>query len=886
MVFDFQDVPAGEAPKDWSVWVKDNKGQVVTDSAGYKGAGSLRFSGVEIASAQRDFPVTAGDVVDLEILNRHSGFGTPSLMIYGLNADNAVASGAAIYKGTFNAFHDDWRQAKVRVLVPQGITGLRVILIVENQRSLSDSVWFDQLKIKKDSSQKPVAPAHGAPAPRVQVDYSNADNPLPLPNRETFNTLRMVTLIHGEDEGKGPLTNITPQSAPAYAKKLRAAGYNLVLTDGQRYIMGDSKEHPTYPDVLAGSLPFPELVQNTKAIASAFHAEGMKVFLHLTAGAAPMEMRERHPERMTVSVKDGQTHTVWGLEWICINNPDFQAEYFKRLEELVRESKANGLMVDETTLMYDTCGCQFCRAAFAADTRLEMPPPGTPWLGDLSNPLYREFLQWRLTVCTKFNDRIRNILRKHDKDGELITYYAMPLNPSAWADHGVGLETAGTVSRPLGFEMISNYSKFWALFISNMKFVRSVAEQNDGDIFSISNPPNYEGIYQNWLMNMSQASHQYWPWFVPESVKEERKPLVQWEAKNRDVLAGLRAAADTAVVISTRNNNLHPEPLGSLNRHNSYLAISNTLTMAQVLYKAIGDRDLDKPLRGKAKTIIALNLSLVSDKQAANLRQFVKDGGTLITSADFSLYDEKANRRQNFALSDIMGCDYVSTLEGDGMLQVEKSIPLLNNVTGRFQSSEATVKVSPRQGTASLANIKLSSGETVPGILSRQVGKGRVVYFAGLLEPQLYFNEVVGNQILSRPYQEQRDEQLEKLFLSLVKNTANEKITVSNLPQGVVLETYQHNFNGKSGMTVSLSNFTGMLTDGRPETQTQGYFEIKSKLPQPNKPIRITYRGEAKKAFAISPDFQGRKELALVRSNGAVSVELPTFGHLVMVYFE
>lgn len=881
----FDDAPEGPLSAEWNVWKDRNLGRVFIDPAtGYKDTNSLKMAGAKAASVHRDVPVKPGEVVTLEVLCRQSGAGKPAFAVGCLDAAGAVSSEAGSYEGKFRTFEGDWRRAQVKVLVPGGVAFLRLVLSAEKQVSKNDAVWFDELKITREGPVSVPAVAPNDRAPKVKVELTEADYVPPATNLEALHTMRMSVLKHSDVEGDERVKWITPAKAAAYAKKLREAGYNIVLTEGQRYLMCDTRDHAPFPDVVAGSLPFPDLVANTKVIADACHAEDLRVYLHLTAGLTSKESLTAHPERMALSVDNGRPRPVWGIEWMCLNNPNLQEEYFKRLDKLLAATKADGLMVDETSMMMDSCGCEHCRAKFAADTKLQMPPQGTPWLGDLSNPAYRAFLEWRLKLCVDYNQRIRDTLRKYNPQGELITYYATPHNPTCWYDHGCSLEMAGEISRPLGLEMISNYSKYWPLFIANMKAVRSVAEHGDGDVFAITNPPDYDGIYQHWLLSLSQGVHQYWPWYVAESVKEERKPLVQWEMKNKDLLAGLRAAAETGVVTSTRNNNLHRNPLGSVKLQNSYFAVANTLTMGQVPYKALGDMDLEKSLTGKAGTIIALNLALVSEAQAEKLRQFVKDGGTLVTALDFSLYDENGEMRKNFALADLLGCDYLATIEGDGILTIPEKVPLLGDVTGEFACPDVMVSVKPHEGTQVLGTIAVGSGAPIPGLLRREVGKGQVIYFASHIEPLLYFNELNGTQIVQRSYGDGRDENLEKLLLSLVRNSAREKVKVFNIPPGVVVESFDHNFKGTSGFAVSLLNYTGMLTDGRPEAQRVGYSALK--LPEAEKPIRITWKGPAEKAFAISPDFEGKKELTLLKDDSGVSVEIPSFGNFLMVFFE
>lgn len=886
-VYNFEIPFQGQMPQGWSVWKVDDIGQVATDNIGYKSRKSIKVSGAKNVALTYDLRVIPGETYIVESLCRQTCDGTPALHVNWKNSNRTLNKYAGFNQAKFKSFDGEWKKAQLKVVVPKDITYLSLVLTAEGQKNPQDAVWFDDVKIIKPTSKLVPMPEPDEPAPLVEVDLKDSDYHLFTSNLEALSTLRMASLKHNDNIGdEGVAKWITPNSVRKFAKFMRDSGFNVILTEGQRYLMSDTREHPVYPDVLKGSLPFPELVKNTKTIVDACHAEGMKVFLHLTACAAPMEMREKHPDWMTVDVNDGKMKSTWGLEWLCLNNPEFRREYLKRLEKLIAETKCDGLMLDETTLMYDTCGCKNCREKFKRETGMTMPPQGTPWFRDLTNPIYKKFLEWRLQQCLEFNGEVLAILKKYTPDGMMLSYYAVPYIPTAWYEHGASNEIAAMIGQANGLEAISNYEQYWALYIANMKIVRSTAEHKIGSTFTIKAYNNYTQMHYFWLLSLSQGSHQYWSWYMNDDMKKARQPLVQWEMKNSDLLAGLYSAADTGVVISTRSNNLHSSPLGSLKFQNSYFAVAETLTAAQIPFKAVGDMDIDQPLSGKCKTLIALNLSLMSEAQAKNIRQFVSDGGTLIAALDTSLYDENGNRRPNFALADVFGCDYVATIEKEGVMSIDKSQRLFGDVTGKFSSPDVSVEVKPLDDAEIWGSIDID-GKKLPGIVYRKYSKGQIVYFAGHIEPLIYFDEFNGVKIIPRPYGDDRNMQMVRLFTSLVKNTADDKVQVDNLPAGVVVETYRHDYKGHKGFMVCLFNATGLYADGKPFKQRVNFPDIKSQLPDKGQPILVHLKDAGvTKAFAISPDFKGKQELQVLKNGNDVSIKLPNFGRLIMIYFE
>ena len=613
---DFESVPPGETPPGYMLWRDENKGAAQIDAhTGYKSSRSLKISGAKAAALQYDIPVSAGEIYRVEALCRQTDGGVAALSANWKDHDKKWNWAAGVNRAVFRPFDGPWRKGGLQVEVPAGVAFLSVILSAEGQ-SPTDAAWFDNVRAVKVVRSTPAASLPDDPLPKVYLKLVPEDYRSGQSNREVLNTLRMGVIKHNNYPGDEGNKWITPETADAFARTMRERGYNAILTEGQRYLMSDNTDHAPYPDVTRGSLPFPELVENTRAIADACHRHGLKVYLHLTAALTSKEMLSAHPEWMALSVDTGKPRTVWGLEWLCLNNPVLMDEYYRRLDILIRETKADGLMIDETSTMMDSCGCSHCRKKFSEDTGMTLPPTGTPWLKDLNSPVYRRFLEWRLENCRQINAEIRRIHRRHVPDGILLSYYAMPYNDSAWYDHGVSIDLAGDIAEVLGFEAISNYQKYWALFIANMKLTRAVSEHKDGDVFFIRGFNRFLDIYYWWLLGLSQGSHTYWSWYVADSFKPQRAQFIQWEMKHQYLLAGMRGRAETAVLLSTRSNNLCRKPSGFINRSNSYVALCGNLTMARIPYKVLVDQDLGQELTGRANTIIAMNIPLLSDRQA------------------------------------------------------------------------------------------------------------------------------------------------------------------------------------------------------------------------------------------------------------------------------
>lgn len=165
-------------------------------------------------------------------------------------------------------------------------------------------------------------------------------------------------------------------------------------------------------------------------------------------------------------------------------------------------------------------------------------------------------------------------------------------------------------------------------------------------------------------------------------------------------------------------------------------------------------------------------------------------------------------------------------------------------------------------------------------------GKGQVVYFAGHPETSMYVTKLNSIVITPRdPCGKPRDPEMVTLFCNLIANTGF-TTTLDNLPPGVTVETYAHQYKGAEGMQMHLLNLAGILPDGTQEVPDRLFPELTDRLPDPAKPIQITVRGKnIHNAFMLSPDFDGLYEVPLEKKDDAVICRVPAFARYLIIYF-
>ncbi len=163
--------------------------------------------------------------------------------------------------------------------------------------------------------------------------------------------------------------------------------------------------------------------------------------------------------------------------------------------------------------------------------------------------------------------------------------------------------------------------------------------------------------------------------------------------------------------------------------------------------------DLNNPeLLNQYKVLYLPDICYLSDKQIANIKNFVKQGGGLVMTYATSLYDEKGKKRSDFALGDLAGIQYIepdenmsekmaATLSFGGVWdlymkarpgqQVIKP-PLTDNLIPAFLYEP--VRALPGAEVAADIVIGTNTEPIFPGLVVSRYGKGKVAYIPAALD--------------------------------------------------------------------------------------------------------------------------------------------------------
>ena len=259
-------------------------------------------------------------------------------------------------------------------------------------------------------------------------------------------------------------------------------------------------------------------------------------------------------------------------------------------------------------------------------------------------------------------------------------------------------------------------------------------------------------------------------------------------AKNERYYVGARSEARTAVVWSDVTANLYAGAAAQMididrvaarseigNLDGEFNGLADALMRSHTPFDVLDDVSLEQEPLGRYEALVLPNVACMSDRVAARLSEWVRQGGTLLATFETSLYDETGVRRTNFALAAAFGADTTGTIAGpmphDFMSRLGVSGPPPG---GQNPQSSDRDRASAELLEASIYHVAATAGAAKvgiqfmkplagrydglpqpgqdPALLIHRWGKGQVVYFSGDLGNTIQTFHLASHLDLLKPW--------------------------------------------------------------------------------------------------------------------------------------
>lgn len=407
---------------------------------------------------------------------------------------------------------------------------------------------------------------------------------------------------------------------------------------------------------LGDSDPFGYLVHGCRKM-------GMAVIARTDPHAAWDDARQAHPDWIAVDAQ-GQPRRHWANPemWVtCALGPynfEFMTEVHKEIMDLYG---VDGIFSNRWA-GHGTCYCKHCARDFKAFSGMDLPRTTSR-----SDPAYRQYGQWQM-------ERLRDLWFFWDRTIRAVKPGSRYI-PNGFPDNVV----TGKLSDIFftDHQGRSGVIPPWSNGKRAKELRATMGVKPLGGIFSVG----LEEAYRWKDSVQSEAETRVWvaegtannmrPWFAKFSgVLYDRRWLAvvekiyDWHYRCERYLRNTASLARVAMVYSEQTERYYGGKKWQERSGGHALGMYHALIEARVPFDMVNDRLLDAEHLAPFKLLVLPNIAALSDAQCDQLRQFVQRGGSLLATFETSLYDERAERRKDFGLSDLFGVSAAERVEG------------------------------------------------------------------------------------------------------------------------------------------------------------------------------------------------------------------------------
>lgn len=452
--------------------------------------------------------------------------------------------------------------------------------------------------------------------------------------------------------------------------------------------------------------------------------------------------------------KHGEAIRAYGNQYlICINTPWIDT-YYKNVKKLCNH-KLDGIFLDGPVFMHNGCYCEYCQKAFKKQFNKE-----------IFNAQYKEFLQFRTNSITNM---IKNTYEIKEKLNSDIRLY---INNSALRADVTGSNTTKVypyvdfLGTEGGFCHIKKDFDY-TFTTSHAKYIETKANGKPYAVFIAGDAKPYSYIMHTedetrrlYQLSLAQGANLWYGIHGPTKMMNSKagriiKKLNTFITLNEKHFIKTKSDGNIGLIWSDATANYYAssvvksdftdkQEIGDSNKkgnhHESLLGFVDILQRGHNQYDVL-DQDciLDKRIYNY-QTLILPTYACMSEEEAINIKEYVKQGGNLIATFDTGMYDEWGTKRDIGILDDVFGIKRkeLITYSDNGVAYGE----FTNNIEEYiFPHSGSSWELDLKKGTKVLGKVSYEMpGRYVaypdkfyPCMVESKFGKGSVVYISSTI---------------------------------------------------------------------------------------------------------------------------------------------------------
>ncbi|WP_158241500.1 alpha-amylase family protein [Novosphingobium sp. TH158] len=495
----------------------------------------------------------------------------------------------------------------------------------------------------------------------------------------------------------------------------------------------------------------------TGEMLAAARREGLRMVGRFDLSKGTKLAYDAHPEWF-VHNRAGEPQEYNGTYQACVNGGWAKDYALQILREGISRYDLDGAFfnmtgyqpVDYSGRNRGMCHCANCQSAFAGMFGRELPERE-----DFSDPAYADYILFKRRTSQAAAQNI------YDTVKQLRPSTGIMGNGKGACDF-MRLEIQRAVSRPAPeWPHQPGELARWGAAIGRGR-AYSCASTNFLDYqwrYASETSHNHMLRFGQQIANGAQIDY-YLLGLFDQPNREPLEPVhrfMEWHKANGEHLTGTRSAARVALYHS-RTADLHAGATASgKTRNQCFRGAYRLLLEARIPFDFVSDEQMEDAdiaeQLARYDVIVLPNTACMSDAEAAAFDAYVAAGGTVIATGETGLYDDRGNRRGEFALASFPAGaprEAIAGLEtyfAIGEAELDFPETRLAHLDGWYfpaaakPGAEAMLSLMPVQqyGPPELC-FPQDLASAGPGVLTRAHGEGRVVWLPWLPE-WLYFRD-------------------------------------------------------------------------------------------------------------------------------------------------
>jgi len=494
---------------------------------------------------------------------------------------------------------------------------------------------------------------------------------------------------------------------------------------------------------------------------------GTKIILYFNAHMIEKDTYGKKPE-WAQRHKNGEYVSAYDIYVLACVNSTWRDDFMEKVE-CTLEYGIEGIFLDGPVFFRTGCFCKACRIKFKA-----------AYGHDMDTATDAELREFKTSSIAEFVKDVKHIINRHG--GEEILY----ANSTGLAPNVTGCDIDGIypyvdfLGTEGGFMFYKNPNEvsLWKCARS-AKYLESKAKGKPTVIFSAAHhSPWARCIHtpqETKLLMACTVANGANLWYgihgpIELSLTPGGKAAFEFNrflAQNEEYYNKTESCADAAIVWSKNTIHAFPEDVDESDftqrmKRNSerdmgsfsdeFDGFYDIMARNHTQFTVIDEKCINEDDMSRFKMIVLPNVSCLSEKECTKIREYVQNGGTIISTLATSLFDNRGNARNMPLLADVFGIDAIEeTLKyknGCTYLELEGSDRIKDGLSSAITSGyHNSLKCKFREDSTVLGcmyypmagSYEKFPTKKYPSIVLSNYGKGRSIYISGGIG-ETYYN--------------------------------------------------------------------------------------------------------------------------------------------------